>query len=105
MATFARALATRSSSLGVAAAAAAGACTVMYASEGRPAQSAGSLMAQISEISSKVAGIEKALGSGESEVAEKFLFTSESVNEGHPDKLADQASAQRPRNTTTTYDH
>ena len=92
MATFARALATRSSSLGVAAAAAAGACTVMYASEGRPAQSAGSLMAQISEISSKVAGIEKALGSGESEVAEKFLFTSESVNEGHPDKLADQVS-------------
>ena len=63
----------------------------MLTQEVAPAQSAGSLLSQLSEISGKVSKIEKALGTEDVPV-EKFLFTSESVNEGHPDKLADQVS-------------
>merc|ERR1719224_267190 len=64
----------------------------MLSTEARPAQSAGSLMSQVSEIATKVSSIEKALGTGSEAAPEVFLFTSESVNEGHPDKLADQVS-------------
>eukprot|EP00614_Pseudopedinella_elastica_P015058 CAMPEP_0172583514 /NCGR_PEP_ID=MMETSP1068-20121228/3156_1 /TAXON_ID=35684 /ORGANISM="Pseudopedinella elastica, Strain CCMP716" /LENGTH=452 /DNA_ID=CAMNT_0013377355 /DNA_START=241 /DNA_END=1599 /DNA_ORIENTATION=- len=52
---------------------------------------AGSVLGTLNEIAAKVSNIEKAIGVSEPE-AESFLFTSESVNEGHPDKLADQVS-------------
>ena len=46
-------------------------------------------MGALGDISAKLGKIEAALGTAEDEV-ETFMFTSESVNEGHPDKLADQ---------------
>jgi len=55
------------------------------------AQCAGGVVGSLSEISSKLSNIEAALGSAEPPT-ETFMFTSESVNEGHPDKLADQVS-------------
>ena len=61
------------------------------ATEASPAQNASSLMSMLSSINDKVSNIEKAIGAAE-EPVESFMFTSESVNEGHPDKLADQVS-------------
>lgn len=45
----------------------------------------------LESVHEKVSNIERAMGTAEPQ-PEKFLFTSESVNEGHPDKLADQVS-------------
>jgi S-adenosylmethionine synthetase len=64
---------------------------VVTAAVATDANCAGGVLGKLEEISSKVTGIEKALGSAEEEV-EMFMFTSESVNEGHPDKLADAVS-------------
>merc|ERR1719181_2747813 len=49
------------------------------------------LVSSVANIESKVNSISATLGSSDAP-AETFLFTSESVNEGHPDKLADQVS-------------
>jgi len=86
-----RALNASSLGAGVAVSAAAASAAIMLTQEQTPARSAGSLLSQLTEISAKVSTIEKTLGCSE-EKPEVFLFTSESVNEGHPDKLADQVS-------------
>ena len=60
-----------------------------------PAQSKSSISSVLADINAKVTSIEAAVGGGGSAASpavETFLFTSESVNEGHPDKLADQVS-------------
>jgi len=54
-------------------------------------QCASGIAGSLESIAAKLTAIEKALGTSEPAV-ESFLFTSESVNEGHPDKLADQVS-------------
>ena len=61
------------------------------AENNKSSESAGTVTETLDSILSKVNNIEKTIGGVEPEV-EKFLFTSESVNEGHPDKLADQVS-------------
>ena len=86
-----RALNASSLGAGVAVSTAAASAAIMLTQEQTPARSAGSLLSQLTEISAKVSTIEKTLGCSE-EKPEVFLFTSESVNEGHPDKLADQVS-------------
>lgn len=50
-----------------------------------------SVVSSLSDISSKLTAIQSVLGVPE-EKSEIVMFTSESVNEGHPDKLADQVS-------------
>jgi S-adenosylmethionine synthetase len=53
------------------------------------ASCAASVSGILEDIQAKVTSIEKKVGKEE---VSTFLFTSESVNEGHPDKLADQVS-------------
>ena len=55
------------------------------------ARCAGGIVGALGEISAKLSKIEASLGSTEVPT-ETFMFTSESVNEGHPDKLADQVT-------------
>lgn len=82
--------ATSGSLLGaVAGVTAVGAATYMATEQ--PAQAAGSMYSMLEAIHNKISNIEKAVGVAEDPI-EQFMFTSESVNEGHPDKLADQVS-------------
>jgi len=89
LSTSAKTASNNSALVGAAAAAVVGGCVM--ATEASPAQNASSLMSMLSSINDKVTNIEKAIGAAEEET-ETFMFTSESVNEGHPDKLADQVS-------------
>ena len=50
-----------------------------------------SVMEMLSEMNQKLSAMQSVLGAA-SEETETIMFTSESVNEGHPDKLADQVS-------------
>lgn len=76
---------------GVAGLAVLGGAAFMAVDGNKTTQSAGTVTETLDSILGKVNNIEKAIGGVEPET-EKFLFTSESVNEGHPDKLADQVS-------------
>jgi S-adenosylmethionine synthetase len=72
-----------------AAAATAGGLAIYAQTQQQPARA--DLVSKVSDIQTKVSAIATTLGTGDDK-PESFLFTSESVNEGHPDKLADQVS-------------
>jgi S-adenosylmethionine synthetase len=76
------------------AAVAAAGVTVVAAEESKCHHSGGGIVGSLEHISAKLDAIASALGTQEAPEpkVETFMFTSESVNEGHPDKLADQVS-------------
>ena len=79
---------------GVAAAGLAGAAAASLAyaeSQSQETRCATSVLGVLNEINAKLTALQSVMGVAEEE-SEVVMFTSESVNEGHPDKLADQVS-------------
>ena len=78
-------------SLGLAGAGLGAAACLAYGSSTTETRCSTSVLSLLTEINAKLTALQSVLGVAE-EPTEVVMFTSESVNEGHPDKLADQVS-------------
>ncbi|KAH8063348.1 methionine adenosyltransferase [Aureococcus anophagefferens] len=76
-------------SLGLAGAGLGAAACLAYGSSTTETRCSTSVLSLLTEINTKLTALQSVLGVAE-EPTEVVMFTSESVNEGHPDKLADQ---------------